>query len=287
MNVLILGATGMLGNVLFDYFSSKKDEFLVYGTIRQAKDKELFNDSYQDNLFFIRDKNLEISLDELLSQFNPDFVINCIGLIKQEKMASEYIQTINVNSLIPHKIKEMLNGSKCKLIHFSTDCVFSGNKGNYSESDLPDARDLYGLSKLLGEVNDENHLTIRTSIIGHELKKSLGLLEWFLSRQNDVVGFSNAIFSGLTTLEVAKMLHHYVFSNENISGLYHVASTPISKYELLKLIGKFYKTSIKIHKSAEPKINRSLDQSNFFQMTNYKAPPWEEMICDMYNWGKK
>ena len=133
----------------------------------------------------------------------------------------------------------------------------------------------------------ENHLTIRTSIIGHELKKSLGLLEWFLSQQNDVVGFSNAIFSGLTTLEVAKMLHHYVFSNENISGLYHVASTPISKYELLKLIGKFYKTSIKIHKSAEPKINRSLDQSNFFQMTNYKAPPWEEMICDMYNWGKK
>ena len=286
MRVLVLGATGMLGHTVYRFLNSTNNKIKCYGTIRNKKDKKFFNHHLSQNLRIFDDFNNLNKLEKFIRKINPEIILNCIGLIKQRDNSENQLEAVFVNSLLPHQISKVCNDIGIRFIHFSTDCVFSGSKGNYKESDLPDARDIYGLSKFMGEINNKNNLTIRTSIIGHELKNSLGLLEWFLGEKREIIGYSKAIFSGLTTLEVSRFLLDHIFKNNKIYGVYHLASEPITKLKLLKIINNVYKSKKNIISSSSLKIDRSLDGSKLIELTKYKVPNWEEMIKDLYRWNK-
>ena len=280
--VLVLGATGMLGITIYKYLS-KKQNIEVFGSIRNKYDEKYFSKEERKNLHSGQEISKIEKLENLVDQLKPEIIINCIGLIKQLELSHDPLQIIPVNALFPHKLSEICRKYKSRLIHFSTDCVFSGSKGFYKEVDEPDARDLYGLSKLLGEVVGENNLTIRTSIIGPELRSNNSLLCWFLSQKDEVKGYQNAIFSGLPTIELSRVIYKYVIPNNHMNGLYHISAEPIDKYSLLKMISKVYKHKINIIPDSNIRINRSLDSTLFRKITNYKPPSWYELLEFMKN----
>ena len=211
-----------------------------------------------------------------------DIIINCIGVVKQLKEANDPELSIFTNSLFPHQLHNVCREINSKLIHISTDCVFSGRRGLYSENDEPDSSDLYGLSKLLGEINDPNSLTIRTSIIGHSINSNHGLIDWFLKQNVKIKGFRKAIFSGLTTLELSKVILKYVLTNNSLNGIIHISNVPISKFDLLNLVSRIYKKSIIISPDDNLIIDRSLNSRKFIKQTGYIPPSWETMIEEMY-----
>lgn len=279
--VLVLGASGMLGHVLF---TELQKEHNVLGTVRTKLNLPFSNDRG-----LISDINIEdlSELEHIIKIHSPDIVINCIGIIKQLKESKNKIASIEINSLFPHKLAEICERNKARVIHFSTDCVFTGDKGNYKETDLADARDTYGLTKYMGEIDYPHALTLRTSIIGHELNTSVSLLDWFLSQDKECNGYSKAIFSGFPTITVAKFLNAYVFPNENLHGVYNFSSNPINKYELLLKIKKQYDKNIQINPSEQVKIDRSLDSTKLKELTGFKPQSWEEMIQDMHKHYKE
>ena len=281
MNILIFGATGMLGHAVFQVLSSDK-RLKVFGTIRSESSKKLFSPALADNLI----PNIDIESDDCLKKAfeisRPEVVINCIGIIKQLSDAKDVLKTIPINTLLPHRLAALSKDFGSRLILVSTDCVFSGAKGNYLETDFPDCDDLYGRSKLLGEIADNDRaLTIRTSIIGHELRGGHSLVNWFLSQSGSVQGYKQAIFSGLPTNELAKIILDCIIQWPNLHGLYHVSANPINKYDLLDLIAKVYKKDIDILKNEVVKIDRSLDHTKFSLATGYKAQNWNTLIKSM------
>lgn len=221
-----------------------------------------------------------VHIEKIIEQFRPDMILNCVGIIKQLKQSKDKIASLEVNSLWPHLLAEMAKKYESKMIHFSTDCVFSGDKGNYLESDLADARDTYGLSKYMGEVDYPNTLTLRTSIIGHELNSNNSLIDWFLSQKNECKGFAKAIYSGFPTIEVAYFLEQFIFKNF-ISGIYHFSSDPINKYELLQTVARIYQKKITIIRNEDFKIDRSLNSDLLRNKLGFKPKSWEEMIISM------
>jgi dTDP-4-dehydrorhamnose reductase len=286
MKILIFGTTGMLGHTLFNYLGQNNSDLNTFGLVRDESDFRLFTKRQEKKLISAKFDIRHEDIRNIIEKVEPNLVLNCIGLIKQDNKSKSFIDSISINSLLPHIFSKVCDDKKIRLIHFSTDCVFSGTKGNYSEKDTPDCNDVYGLTKLLGEVNNPNHLTLRTSIIGHELKKNLGLLEWFLNEKNEIKGFSNAIFSGLTTLEIAKFVKNFIIPEPNISGIYHLSSKPISKYNLLKMINDLYNVNHKITKFDEIMIDRSLNSNQLRKVTGYSPPEWDQMISEMKEWNK-
>jgi dTDP-4-dehydrorhamnose reductase len=277
MRVLIFGATGMLGSTLFRYLSL--DSTLeVFATVRSHADKH-----FGDSKNLIRGINIEnpSSLVEAFIKAKPDVVVNCIGLVKQLSESTQPLKALLVNAQLPHQLSELCKLNNSRLILISTDCVFSGKKGNYTEQDFPDAKDLYGRSKLLGEVDEPHALTLRTSIIGHELESKKGLLEWFLSQRDQTKGFNKAIFSGLPTIELSKVIKN-MLHRPDLSGLYHVSSEAINKYDLLCLIAKIYNKTIHIVKDDNLIIDRSMNSARFSAATGYVAPSWPELISAMH-----
>jgi dTDP-4-dehydrorhamnose reductase len=220
------------------------------------------------------------SFEKFIQEEKFDVVINCIGIIKQQKAAYEAITSIEINSLFPHKISKICNEVGTRFIHISTDCVFSGNRGQYTETDEPDATDLYGKTKELGEVV-ENALTIRTSIIGHEISSQLSLVNWFLSQHESVNGYQKAIYTGLPTVHLAKVIAEIIENYPMLTGLFQVASDPINKYELLNLIAKIYKKDIAIIPYDQFVNDKSLLSDKFKKETNISIPSWEELIMEM------
>jgi dTDP-4-dehydrorhamnose reductase len=221
-------------------------------------------------------------LARIFGKVRPDAVINCVGLVKQLAESDDPLLTIPINSLLPHRLAALCRVGGSRLIHISTDCVFSGEKGGYAESDFPDADDLYGRTKLLGEVNSEHTITLRTSIIGHELAGNRSLVNWFLSQNGPVKGYTRAVFSGLPTVVLAKLIRDVVIPRPELHGLYHIAAKPIAKYELLKLVAEVYGKQIAILPDEKLIIDRSLDARRFQTATGYVAPEWEEMIRLMH-----
>lgn len=282
IKILVLGANGMLGHVIFTELSKQK-ELKVYGTVLSLKGFKKFFSSKL--LKMIRDK-IDINNFKLVTKiFNvikPDIVINCIGLIKQLPSANDAIQAITLNALLPHRLAQLCQTIRARMIHFSTDCVYSGKTGNYKENDPSDVQDLYGRTKFLGEVSYPHTFTFRTSIIGHELASKNGLLEWFLSQRESVNGFTKVIYSGFPTIEIAYILNEYIIPNSKLNGLYHVSSDPISKYELLKLIAKEYHKEIKVIPYDKKVADMSLDSTKFRKATGYIPPSWPELIKRMY-----
>jgi len=279
MRILILGGDGMLGHQLFKLLSKEHE---VKVTLRQDLSVyEKFNLFFPENAFAGIDVRLTEQLLEVFGEFQPHAVVNAIGIIKQRSNARESILNLEINSLFPHRLSILCKTVGTIMIHLSTDCVFSGTKGNYREEDPSDAVDLYGKSKLLGEVNERHCLTLRTSMIGRELFHKKSLLEWFLSQRGSIKGFKKAIFSGFTTQELSRVIEMILKQYPAASGIYHVSSDPISKYDLLSLINKRLQLPIKIIPDESFVCDRSLDSSKFRQEFNYNPPSWEKMVEEL------
>lgn len=283
MKILVLGASGMLGNAMIRVLNEKAD-WQIYGTIRSESSKQLFHVDIAKRLLSGVDVEQHDSLMQAFIRIRPDLVINCVGLIKQLADAEDPLQAIPINALLPHRLARLCELSGARLVHMSTDCVFAGDKGGYIESDLSDAKDLYGKSKFLGEVAYPHAVTLRTSIIGHELQTNHGLVGWFLSQQERCNGFTKAIFSGLPTVVLAQIIRDVVIPRSELSGVYHIAAQPISKYDLLKLIADVYGKVIDIVPQDSLVIDRSLNATRFQLATGYAAPEWPELVKLMYKY---
>ena len=283
MKVLILGATGMLGNAVLRVLSEERT-LDVRGTIRADSSRRLFSAELANQLISGVDVEDADSLVSVLCKVEPDVVINCVGVVKQLAQADDPLQALPINALLPHRLAKLCSLGRARLVQISTDCVFDGAKGGYLESDKSDATDLYGKSKFLGEVDYPNAVTLRTSIIGHELGNPHSLVDWFLAQHGTCRGFSNAIFSGLPTVELARVIRDFVLPAPSLRGLYHVAAAPINKFELLTLVKEVYQKEIEITLDGSLKIDRSLDASRFNEATGYKPPAWPELIRLMHKY---
>jgi dTDP-4-dehydrorhamnose reductase len=275
MKVLILGGSGMLGHQLWKILSVP---FQAYVTLRQASPKLNTILDPRRTLTGVSADDFD-SVIKAVAQVQPDVVINAIGVVKQQGASKDPITCLGVNSLFPHRLAQLCQAAQARLIHVSTDCVFSGKKGNYTELDPPDAEDLYGRSKLLGEVQGPGCLTLRTSIIGRELQSRQGLIEWFLSNAGKTVsGYRHAIFSGLTTLALSELIALLISKFPDLHGLWHVAATPINKWDLLTLVRQTFALDITMVPDEKFHCDRSLCDARFRQATGWSAASWPEMI---------
>lgn len=280
MKVLILGGSGMLGHKLWQTFAPRFDSYVTLRSpVGVYARTTLFNPARVISGVSAQDFD---SVARAFATVRPEAVINCIGVVKQDMAAKDPLTSITVNALFPHRLAQLTHAVGGRLIHLSTDCVFSGREGNYDETARPDTEDLYGRTKLLGEVCGEGCLTIRTSMIGRELRGAHGLLEWFLSQEGKRVrGFKRAIFSGFTTGTLAKVLAEIISEHRELSGVYHVAADPINKFDLLSLVKEIYGLRVEIEPDEEFICDRSLDSSRFREATGIHAPAWPEMIEQM------
>jgi dTDP-4-dehydrorhamnose reductase len=281
MRVLVLGVTGMLGNAMFRLLSESSD-LVVYGTARTESSKQHFSKDCAHNIVTGIDAENHDSLTRAFAIARPEVVVNCVGLVKQLEDANDPLQALPVNALLPHRIAALCQITGARLVHFGTDCVFSGTQGNYLESDFPDASDLYGRSKLLGEVDYPHAITLRTSIVGHELSGHRSLVGWFLAQQGSVKGYAKAFFSGLPTVELACVVRDYVLPRPDLRGVYHVASKPINKLELLQRVADTYGKRIEIIASDKLVVDRSLNATRFNEETGYAPPEWPVLVQRMF-----
>ena len=273
----------MLGHVLLRYFGGQAG-YDVYAT---SRDTSRLRNIFPEKLagLFIPE-NVEADNPEhiiaVIQKVRPFLVINCIGIIKQLPEAGDPVVSIRVNALFPHLIGRACRDLGIRMIHISTDCVFDGKRGAYSESDTTSPDDLYGRTKLIGEVDYPGCVTLRTSIIGHELGSRYGLIEWFLGERGPVQGYANVIYTGLPTIELARIIDRYVIPASGLSGLYHVSSEPITKYDLLRLVADIYGKSIDIEPHHGKSLDRSLRSDRFRSETDYKPPSWPRLIHAMF-----
>ena len=282
MKVLILGATGMLGNAVFKVLS-RESSYQAWATLRDPEWLVYFNELEQSKLI----SNIDVSdirkLEEIITEVKADVLINCVGVIKQLDKINDPLTVVPINGLFPHQLANLCSKTGSRLIHISTDCVFSGRKGMYKEEDVSDAEDLYGKSKHIGELQDKAHaITLRTSIIGHELNSNNSLVNWFLSQHGTVKGYEKAVFSGFPAVELANIIRDYVIPRPDLQGLFHVSSDPIDKYSLLSLIANRYHKDIKIIRDDKLEIDRSLNSDKFRKATDYESPNWPTLVHNMY-----
>jgi dTDP-4-dehydrorhamnose reductase len=282
MRVLIIGGAGMLGHKAYQLFRRRFDtwttDLLGYNNYARY-------DIYDPDRFVggVDVSNFD-SVVRAVADVKPDVVFNCVGIIKQLKAAKDPIVSLVINSLFPHRLANLCRAGGIRMIHMGTDCAFSGRKGGYTESDVSDAYDLYGRTKYLGEVGAPGCLTVRTSIIGRELTTSNALVEWFLGNKGGKVrGYKKAIYSGLTTIALANVVADILEKHPNLSGMYHVASRPISKFDLLCLINEIYGLNVQIEPDDEFACDRSLDGSRFCKETGFNPPTWAEMVAEMHH----
>ncbi len=280
MRLLILGGSGMLGHQLWRGLHAQHDTWVTLR--RPVADFAVHNLFDEAKAIQFDDITDDTALERALGQAKPEAVINCVGLIKQRDEASDEALTLRVNAEFPHRLAKRCGEAGARLIHFSTDCIFAGTKGNYTESDPSDAADLYGQSKHQGEVADAHSVTLRTSVIGHELATNLALLDWFLSQRGQAIsGFTKAIYSGFTTLEMARIVDRILTQHPALSGVWHVASEPISKFALLQLCREKLGWEGVIEPNDEFVCDRSLNADRFNQATGYTPPSWEAMISEL------
>jgi dTDP-4-dehydrorhamnose reductase len=280
MRVLIFGGNGMLGHKLVQGLSG---DFEVWCTLRGGFDSvERFNIFDSEKVLCAVDVADPESIRRAIEIVRPAHVINAVGVIKQLPSSKDVIQTLTINSIFPHRLSKLGEEFGFRLVTISTDCVFAGTKGNYSELDVADAYDLYGKSKNLGEVTDGKCVTVRTSIIGRELDSAHSLVEWFFSnRGSPVKGFAGAIYTGFPTVIFADIIRHLITDQEHLHGLYHISSDPISKYDLLQLIRSKFALDIEIQRDEEFRIDRSLDSSKYRTETGFHPLAWESMVEKM------
>lgn len=281
MRVLVLGGAGMLGHKVCQVFGQRFDTWAtVLPGYHAPGDYQILD---ADHLLDGVDAFQLDTVVRAMADVKPDAVINCIGIIKHLPAAKDPIVSLTINSLFPHQLANLCRASGCRLVHMSTDCVFSGRQGMYTEGDVSDAEDLYGRTKFLGEVDALGCLTVRTSIIGRELDTTNGLIEWFLGQRGGTVrGFCRAVFSGFTTHALACIIADVLENHPRLRGLYHVSSAPITKFDLLSLVNEVYGLGIQIEPDSEFACDRSLDSSRFRTAVNFQPPTWPAMIEEMH-----
>lgn len=282
--VLVLGATGMLGNAVLRLFAAS-DGYAVTGSARSPASLDQLSSEIRRSVICGIDVQSPDSLMQLFSKVRPQVVVNCVGLVKQLAEANDPLAAIPINAVLPHRLARLCELLGARLVHVSTDCVFAGTKGMYREEDLPDATDLYGRSKCLGEVDYPHAVTLRTSIIGHELTGAHGLVGWFLSQRGSTKGFTRAVFSGLPTVELARVIRDVVIPHPELRGVQHVSAAPISKDELLRLVARAYEKVIDIVPDDALVIDRSLDSTKFRHLTGYVPPSWPDLVHRMHAFG--
>ena len=281
MRVLILGGAGMLGHKLCQRY---RDRFDTWVTVRTGyRDYARYGIFDPERTISGVDAASFDSVVRAMAEVRPDAVINCIGIIKQLKTAKDPVVSLSTNSLFPHRLANLCRASGARMLHISTDCVFSGRKGRYTEADISDAEDLYGRTKFLGEVDAPGCITLRTSIVGRELSTASGLIEWFLSnRGGKVRGFTRAVYTGFTTVALADIIADLLENHPQLTGLYQVSSEPIRKLDLLTLVNKTYSLDIQIEPDAELVCDRSLNSSRFRLATGFAPPTWAGMVEEMH-----
>ena len=279
--VLVIGSGGMLGSAVFRFFAADQ-RFEAFGTIRSPGKIGHFTAEEHEKLFVNIDAASDDDLLSVFSAVRPDIVVNGVGVIKQDEAVRNQLKTLAVNAVLPHRLVQYCQLSGARLVHMSTDCVFSGDKGSYREEDFPDANDFYGRSKYLGEVDYPNAVTLRTSIIGHELESSKSLIDWFLSQSGRVKGYRKAIFSGFPTVEIARVIRDFVMPNEDLRGVYHLSAAPIDKFSLLSLVNDIYDLGIEIQPDSAVVIDRSLNSERFRGATGFCPDPWPTLIARMH-----
>jgi len=277
MRVLILGGSGMLGHKLWQTLAPGFDTYATFrGEPGLYTHFGIFDESRM--LGGVSAEEFD-TVERAFARVGPEVVVNCIGIVKQDAAAKNFVASITVNALFPHQLAQACRKINARLIHLSTDCVFSGDRGNYSEVDAPDAQDLYGRTKVLGEVDYENSLTLRTSMIGRELQGNHGLVEWFISQRGKKVhGFKRAVFSGFTTETLAGVIGDIVARRPELRGVWHVASEPVNKFDLLGLMKQALALDIEIEPDETFVCDRSLNGERFRQATGFVPRPWPEMI---------
>lgn len=282
--ILVLGVYGVFGHKIFEQFS-KRSDFKVFGTVKKSKEtSNLFPENFRKNIIEgVFAERIE-TVEKILIDIKPDIVINAIGIIKQKENSKDIELMVKVNALFPHQLASICTKIGARMITFTTDCVFDGQKGeSYFETDLPTCHDAYGMTKYLGEIRHTEHLTLRASIIGHELGTHLSLLDWFLYEPSKTVeGYTKAIFSGLTILELSKFLLEKIIDYPDIKGFYHLSVNPISKFDLLNLIAKKYGKDVAIIPNKNVVINRSLNSDILRTKVGYKVPEWDQLISEMH-----
>lgn len=282
MRILILGGDGMLGHRLFLHLHGNHE---VKVTLRHElsayEEYGLFDSENSYPGVEVRDLD---RLLEVMAEFRPEAVVNAVGIVKQRASAKEAIPSLEINSLLPHRLAVMCRATGARLLHMSTDCVFNGRRGGYTEKDVANAEDLYGRSKLLGEVDEPGAITLRTSIVGLELSRKSGLIEWFQAQKGEIRGFRQAIYSGLTTAEMSRVIERVLVYHPDLHGVWQVASEPIDKYDLLvRLAEVLGRDDIRIVPDDSVEIDRSLSGLAFEEATGYHAPGWNELLQELGN----
>jgi dTDP-4-dehydrorhamnose reductase len=279
-NILVIGASGLLGNAVLRTLS-QDPALRVTGTLRSSALASRLLASAPCHLEYPVDVGNFEQLRGVIERTAPDVVINCVGATKHVDSGNDASVAYIVNAVLPHSLAALCSNASARLIHISTDCVYSGSRGLYSETDVPDANDVYGLSKAAGEVRYSHTVTLRTSIIGHEIETSRSLVEWFM-RQRECRGFTRAIFSGFPTVTLSRIIRDLVIPNASLYGLYHVAAPAISKYDLLALIANQYGLRVKVEADNTFLLDRSLDGSRFAHATGFQSPSWPKLIAEMH-----
>lgn len=280
MRVLIFGGDGMLGHELL---RSWRGRFELRVALRQEAQAyaHLGLFSPETAHYGVDVRRLQ-SVVDAVAQARPDAVINAVGIVKQRPTASESIPSLEVNALFPHQLAQVCSAAGARLVTLSTDCVFSGAKGNYTESDTPDAKDLYGRTKLLGELHEPHCLTLRTSIIGLELSRNSSLIEWYLAQKGAIRGFRRAIYSGLTTAEMARAIEFFLLKAPDLSGVWHLSSKPINKHDLLQALGeRLQRRDLELRPDDDFVCDRSLDSTALQQRVAYRVPDWAPMLDEL------
>jgi dTDP-4-dehydrorhamnose reductase len=280
LRVLILGASGLIGSGLFIQLS-RLISCEVLALVRNTNDKKLFHNILHKNIIYYPDFNDLGALKKKLTEIQPTVIINCIGVTKHSKSIENQSLSIFINSILPIRLSEICRKQDIKFIHISTDCVFSGSKGNYTDYDQADSLEFYGRTKALGEMCEQSALILRTSTIGHENKYKYGLLEWFLCQRSSCNGYTEAFFSGLTTHEFGNILANIIMNHHHLYGIFNAGSEKISKFDLLNFIAIEYNLDIDIQPSSKLKIDRSLISQKLFDRIGYIPKPWPQQLAEL------
>jgi len=279
--VLVLGASGLLGNAVLRVLA-QSPALRVVGTLR--------SDAVLSRLSAVTDAKVVLPVDatkfadlqKVMDDVQPTVLVNCVGATKHIEAGNDPSAAYMSNAVLPHTLAALTANAGCRLIHVSTDCVYRGTKGMYRESDLPDATDVYGQSKAAGEVYYRNSITIRTSIIGHEIDTRRSLVEWFLMQGAECKGFRKAFFSGFPTVTLARVIRDYVIPRPEMHGLWHAAAPRVDKFDLLSMIARQYGKKITIHPDDNFLMDRALDGTRFREATGFVSPQWPELIAEMH-----